>query len=1146
MNTGLTNLNVNALALDPVPPSTLYAGTSNGGVFKSTDGGASWTAMNTGLTNLNVNALAIDPVPPSTLYAGTSNGGVFKSTDGGASWTAMNTGLTSFNVNALALDPSNSSTLYAGTNGGVYKSMYGGTLAAEESILVTISINSKANSLAFGSYSDTVSFANTTNGTGATTRSVSLTVTNEDTTPDPFSFTPQTGVALNTVVISNSIPVSGINSPAQISITGGKYLINNGLFTDAPGTVNNGDTVRVQVIASSNYAATTNATLAIGGVSGTFSVTTLPGPIVPPPSYLDLTLTITDTGKGTITFSPGYNCSDTCRQEYGSGATVTLDAVATSDSIFDGWTGCDAVNGTTCTVSMMSARSVSANFTGPIPGTGSVYGRVTDASGSGVAYTTVGMNREYDSLVCSGSRCINTSTDGLGNYLISNIAPGTYTLRFLNKPVSSGSLVIGTVNQWYNNKHGIASADLITISEGSSMEFDAVYPPVGSVSGRVSDTNGAGIANVSVDAFDLDDQDISKGATDSSGNYTIQNLPTGVYKIQYRANDPFPLGAQNLVTQVAYAAITAPDSLSGINAIMSPGRTISGMITNREGLPVSTTVDVIGPNGHTIASASTNSTGAYTALGIPPGSYKLLFRPFPPATGVIDVAKLYSRKFYGGSADYDSASVVTVTADADVSNIDCVLEANGPAVMSSGTADFAVVIKRDFGAEGVGMSSYRSFMLTNVGTADLSLGMLSSTGQDFSILNDRCSGVTLSPLKMCTFQVAFVPKSEGMKTGTISIPSNDPNVPVYTIGLNGSGGAATGDLGTVPLPYGNNVAVAPVPEVNLTFTSVTSSDDTVTVTAITSLTSPPNFLMLNGTSYDITTTATYSAPVTVCITYDPATMSNPANEQNLRLFHYNGSDWQDITTSVDTVAHKIYGQTNSLSPFAVAEPVAAPATYTITASTGPNGSILPSGAVTVRKDAIQIFLIIPNMGYHVADVLVDGVSVGARLLYIFTNVQADHTIAATFAANTGYTITASAGPNGSISPLGAVTVLKGASQAFTITPDAGYRVADVLVDGKSVGAKTSYTFYLVRADHTISASFTPDVYIITATAGPNGSISPSGMFTVNRGDNATFTITPDTGHRIRRVVVDGVNRGAITSYTFTNVRKNHTISAYFK
>jgi photosystem II stability/assembly factor-like uncharacterized protein len=49
-------------------------------VFKSTNGGANWSAVNTGLTNLYVNALAIDPTNPNTLYAGTNGGGVFKST----------------------------------------------------------------------------------------------------------------------------------------------------------------------------------------------------------------------------------------------------------------------------------------------------------------------------------------------------------------------------------------------------------------------------------------------------------------------------------------------------------------------------------------------------------------------------------------------------------------------------------------------------------------------------------------------------------------------------------------------------------------------------------------------------------------------------------------------------------------------------------------------------------------------------------------------------------------------------------------------------------------------------------------------------------------------------------------------------------
>ena len=69
---------IRALAIDPVTPATLYAGTYSGGVFKSTNGGGSWSAVNAGLGNSNVQALAIDPVTPATLYAGTRGNSVFK------------------------------------------------------------------------------------------------------------------------------------------------------------------------------------------------------------------------------------------------------------------------------------------------------------------------------------------------------------------------------------------------------------------------------------------------------------------------------------------------------------------------------------------------------------------------------------------------------------------------------------------------------------------------------------------------------------------------------------------------------------------------------------------------------------------------------------------------------------------------------------------------------------------------------------------------------------------------------------------------------------------------------------------------------------------------------------------------------------
>ena len=76
-------------------------------------------------------------------------------------------------------------------------------------------------------------------------------------------------------------------------------------------------------------------------------------------------------------------------------------------------------------------------------------------------------------------------------------------------------------------------------------------------------------------------------------------------------------------------------------------------------------------------------------------------------------------------------------------------------------------------------------------------------------------------------------------------------------------------------------------------------------------------------------------------------------------------------------------------------------------------------------------------------VLVDAASVGAVTTYTFNNVTANHTISASFAIN-AYTITASAGADGNIDPTGAVTVNYGASQTFTITPNTGYHVADVL------------------------------------------------------------------------------------------------------
>lgn len=149
-------------------------------------------------------------------------------------------------------------------------------------------------------------------------------------------------------------------------------------------------------------------------------------------------------------------------------------------------------------------------------------------------------------------------------------------------------------------------------------------------------------------------------------------------------------------------------------------------------------------------------------------------------------------------------------------------------------------------------------------------------------------------------------------------------------------------------------------------------------------------------------------------------------------------------------------------------------TYSISASAGANGSIWPPGEFTVNFGDSQTYSIYPNTGYHVDDVLVDGISVGAQTSYTFSNIADNHTIAASFAINT-YTITASAGLGGTISPPGQVKANYGATPKFTIQAASGYNIQDVKVNGESVGPVSSYTFPGVTADQTIEATFVPSV-----------------------------------------------------------------------
>lgn len=284
---------------------------------------------------------------------------------------------------------------------------------------------------------------------------------------------------------------------------------------------------------------------------------------------------------------------------------------------------------------------------------------------------------------------------------------------------------------------------------------------------------------------------------------------------------------------------------------------------------------------------------------------------------------------------------------------------------------------------------------------------------------------------------------------------------------------------------------------------------------------------------------TIGTATVACVVTTPTATCTDTGLINGNAYHYK-------IFSKDSSGNYSTGAVPTNSPFT---PSLSP--FTLTSSVGVGGMISPLGITNVAQGSNQIYTITPNLGYDVATITDNGSPQSTTTSYTIGNIQANHTITVTFIQITPtYTITGTAGANGTISPLGATIFLQGASQTYTITPISGYVVATLIVDSVSIATSTSHTFSGITANHTIDVTFSlipPPLgtFAITATAGTNGSISPTGVTIVTQGNAQTYTITPASGCSIGTLTVDGSSLATTTSYTFTNVQTNHTIDATF-
>ena len=366
-------------------------------------------------------------------------------------------------------------------------------------------------------------------------------------------------------------------------------------------------------------------------------------------------------------------------------------------------------------------------------------------------------------------------------------------------------------------------------------------------------------------------------------------------------------------------------------------------------------------------------------------------------------------------------------------------------------------------------------------------------------------------------------------------------IDTFNVTVSSTAGGSTDKDGVNVVDYGGSLTITPTPDTGYHFTGwsgdASDAENPLTISNITSdKTITANFAIdtFNVTVSSTGEGSTDKGGVNI-VDYDGSLTITPTPDTG---YHFTGWSGDASGTANPLIISNVTTDMSISANFEINQ-------YTVTAWAGAGGNIYLSGVITVTYGSSQTFAIAPDDGYHIVDVLIDGVSLVDIVEYAFTNITADHTISATFALKE-YKIAVSAGTNGGISPAGSVTVEHGANRVFNITPAEGYHVSDVKVDDVSIGALSSYTFVNILDEHSIDVSFEIDTYTLTTSAGPGGSVFPEGTLTVSHGQNQVIQINPDDGYFIEDVKVDSVSQGPVNSHTFNQINDNHSLYAAFK
>ena len=424
-----------------------------------------------------------------------------------------------------------------------------------------------------------------------------------------------------------------------------------------------------------------------------------------------------------------------------------------------------------------------------------------------------------------------------------------------------------------------------------------------------------------------------------------------------------------------------------------------------------------------------------------------------------------------------------------------------------------------------------------------------------------CSGTEIENLSAGNYFVRYAEDNNHFASSDAAVTvGKGASLADCTITFNGNGGS--GNMDSVTVKTGTNYIL---PECG--FTAPTDQEfkaweisgkeykvgDTYIVSGDTEIKALWENSVITPTTYTVTVgndgNGTGTATPSTAATGTEITLTAMPKEG------YHFKEWQVISGGVTIKNNKFTMPNDNVEVKAVfEEDVPAPTEFTITMKTDGNGTASASHAKAIVGTEITLSAT-PKTGYHFKEWQVISGSVTIKdNKFIMPNDNVE--VKAIFEkdappAPTEFTITFDG--NGGTPSVDSMTTT---NQKLTSLPSAS-RSGSYSFDGwyteESGGTKIT-TDTEFPADTTVYAHWTYtggggssgySYYTIKATAGAGGSISPSGNVSVREGRDQTFTITPDKGYAVAKVLVDSKNVGAVKSYTFENVKKNHTIEVVF-